>query len=245
MKATLIRSSLLLLLLALTLLPASAAEKIRLLVVTGGHGFETNQFFKMFQDNPAVSFTAVEHPKAQAWFRADSGQRYDVIVLYDMWQEISSEAKTNLLARLQQGKGLVALHHCLGSYQNWGEYTRIIGGKYHLEKRVVNGVEIPGSTYQHDVRFRVRVTDKNHPVTQGLEDFEILDETYGRLEILPGVHPLLTTEESTSSPTVAWTTSYGQARVVCIQLGHDHFAYENPNFLRLLNQSITWVAPKK
>lgn len=34
--------------------------------------------------------------------------------------------------RAQEGKGLVALHHCLASFQDWDEYPKIIGGRYHL-----------------------------------------------------------------------------------------------------------------
>ena len=49
------RSPLLLLTAALALaaaaLPAGAAEKIRVLVVSGGHAFEQPQFFKMFEEN--------------------------------------------------------------------------------------------------------------------------------------------------------------------------------------------------
>ena len=220
--------------------PSQAAEKIRALVVTGGHDFEREAFFKMFKDNPEITFQAVEHPQAQAWFKADAAAQYDVLVFYDMYQKIDDETKANLVSRLKEGKGLVALHHCLGSYQDWDEYTKIIGGKYHLKERLVSGVKKPGSTYKHDVQFRVKVADPKHPVTRGVKDFDIVDETYGGLEIRPGVTTLLTTEEATSSPAVGWAHMYEGTRVVTLQLGHDHKAYENPSFRRLLAQAIRW-----
>ena len=126
----------------------AAAPKTRVLVITGGHDFEAPQFFKLFADNPQITFQAVTQPKAQEFFAPEAAKAYDVIVLYDLWPTISDAAKSNLVALLQQGKGLVALHHCLASYPDWAEYAKIIGGKYYLKKTLVNGVEKPGSTYK-------------------------------------------------------------------------------------------------
>jgi type 1 glutamine amidotransferase len=224
--------------------PGQAADKIRVLVVTGGHDFEREPFMQMFKDNAEITFQAVEHPQAQAWFKADAAAKYDVLVFYDMYQKIDEEAKANLVSRLKEGKGLVALHHGLGSYGDWDEYTKIMGGRFHLKERVVSGVKTPGSTYKHDVQFRVHVADPNHPVTRGVKDFDILDETYGGLEVRPGVHTLLTTKEPTSSPTICWAHTYEAARVLTLQLGHDHKAYENPSFRQLLTQAIRWTAKR-
>src|SRR5262245_50761061 len=105
------------LLFILTLLNATAADqvtlsqKIRVLVVTGGHDFETNAFFKLFKNNPEITYRAVEHPDAHALLKADAAKQYDVLVLYDMYQQVSDEAKADFVARLQEGKGLVVVHH--------------------------------------------------------------------------------------------------------------------------------------
>ena len=217
---------------------------VRVLLVTGGHDYETNHFMKLFQDNPSISLQAVTHPKAHELFKTEASEKYDVVVLYDMWGKISEEAKKDFVNLLKNGKGLVALHHCLASYQDWPEYTKIIGGKYHLNKRTVNGVEQPGSTYKHDVTFTVNVSTTPHRVIRGISDFEIRDETYGNFEVLPDVTPLLTTTEPTSSKTICWTHNYEKARVVYCALGHDHYAYENPNFKNLVYQAIRFVAPR-
>ena len=222
---------------------AGGPGKIRVLLVHGGHEFETNQFFAMFRANDDITLTVVQHPKAQEWFKPERAAAYDVLVFYDMWQEISDEAKAGLISVLKQGKGLVALHHCLGSFQKWDEYANIIGGRYHLDNWTHDGKEMPGSTYKHDVDFKVHIADRNHPVTRGLKDFAIHDETYGGFEVKPASHILLTTDEPTSGREIAWSGNYGGARVVYIQLGHDHQAFENPNYSRLVRQAIRWVAP--
>ncbi len=224
---------------------ASAPSKIRVLLVHGGHDFDTNQFLQVFRDNPEVSLRVVQHPSAHAWFKPDRAREYDVLVCYDMWQTISEESKADLVALLKEGKPLVALHHALGGYQQWDEYANIIGGRYHLDKWKDGGVEKPGSTYQHDVDFKVQVADPHHPITQGVKDFAIHDEVYGGFEVKPESHVLLTTDEPRNGRNVAWCKTYGAARVVYLQLGHDHVAYENPSYRRLLAQAIRWAARRE
>jgi type 1 glutamine amidotransferase len=124
----------------------------------------------------------------------------------------------------------------------------MIGGQYYLDKTVLDGVEHPASAYKHDVDFKVHVADAEHPITRGIKDYETHDETYFGFGVEKDSHPLLTTEESTSSKVIAWAKTYEAARVVYIQSGHDHLGYENPNFQRLLRQAIQWTAkrePKK
>lgn len=224
--------------------PTHAAEKIRLLVISGGHDFETNQFFQMFKDNPEVTFAAFTHPKAHAQLRPEAAKNYDVIVLYDMWQNITEEAKQDFVGFLKAGKGLVALHHSIANYQKWPEYWKIVGGRYYLQKTMVEGVEKPRSIWKHDVKFKIRIADGQHAVTRGLKDFDIHDETYGLFDMGPDSQALITADEPTSAKNLGWARTYEGARVVYLQLGHDHFAYENPNYRRLVSQAIRWVARK-
>jgi len=228
--------------------PAPAADlplaKTRVLIVTGGHDFEKDPFFQVFKDNTNLTFRAVEHTNAHALLTPAAAVSYDVIVLYDMWQPITAEARSNFIAVLQAGKGLVATHHCLAGYQDWDEYRRIIGGRYYLKDTVVDGRPWKGSTYAHDQKLKVKIADPKHPVTRGVGDFEITDETYGGFEVLADSKPLLTTDHPSNTATLAWWRNYGPARVVYLQLGHDHQAFENPNYRRLLANAIRWAGGK-
>ena len=227
-----------------SIMAAGAAKpgKIRVLVVTGGHDFEPEPFFKLFKDNPEISFHAVEHPNAHTLLKADAAKDYDVLVLYDMHQEITEEAKADFIARLKEGKGLVVLHHAIADYQQWPEYAKIIGARYYLEKTTVNGVEKPRSAYKHGMHFTIHVVDPKHPVTRGLKDFPIHDETYNLFDVAKGCDVLLTTDEPESNKVIGWAKTYGKARVVYLQSGHDHFAYENQNYQQILGQAIRWAA---
>ncbi len=114
---------------------AGQGSKIRILVVTGGHDFERDAFFKLFKDNPELECQFVEHPKAHELLKPEAAKTYDVLVLYDMWSKITDEAKQDFEKLIKGGKGLVALHHCLASYQDWDEYANIIGGNTTCKKK--------------------------------------------------------------------------------------------------------------
>ena len=47
-------------------LAVDAGGKLKVLLVTGGHGFEKEPFFKVFQDNPAITFSHAAHGKTNA-----------------------------------------------------------------------------------------------------------------------------------------------------------------------------------
>jgi uncharacterized protein len=214
---------------------------IRLLLVTGGHGFEKEQFFKLFSDNPDVIYQAVEPPAAYTFLRPDAAKAFDVMVLYDFNQQIPEEAKANFIAWLKAGKGLVVLHHAIAAHPDWPEYWNIIGAHYYLKKTTVNGVEKARSAYKEGMQFQVHVADPGHPVTRNVSDFEIHDETYRLFDVSKDCHPLLTTGELLSNPVIAWAKTYKSARVVYVQSGHDHNAYDNPNYQQILRQAIRWT----
>ena len=78
-------------------------RKIRVLIVTGGHNFEQEPFFKLFKDNPEITFQAAEHPNAHALLRPEAARQYDVLVLYDMHQEITDEDSVFVTLRFADG----------------------------------------------------------------------------------------------------------------------------------------------
>ncbi len=77
-----------------------------------------------------------------------------------------------------------------------------------------------------------------------MKDFAIHDETYRLFDVAKDCHPILTTEDPESNHVVGWAKTYEKARVVYLQSGHDHLAYENPNFQQIVRQAIRWVAKK-
>ncbi len=218
---------------------SASAKKLNVLIVTGGHDFDRKSFFEMFDSFQDISYTELKHPEANLQLGQINPKTFDAVIFYDMPKSITEAEKKSYDKLLKLGKGLVFLHHSLASYQEWDEFKTIIGGKYHEEK------DSPASsTYQHDVQFKVKISDSKHPVTKGVTDFEILDEVYGNTEVLAGVTPLLTTDHPQSSKIIGWTHQKGDSQIVYLQPGHDKIGYFNPSYQKLVRQAIAFVADK-
>lgn len=228
-----------------TTLTLFASNPIRVLVITGGHDYKAEQFNRMLSSlEPSITYQIAELPGAYDMFKPENRDKYDVLVFYHMWQKITEEQSTVFADCIRQGKPLVTLHHSICAFDDWPEYWNIIGGKYFHKKTTFKGKEYAPCSYIHDINFNVKIADSRHPVTAGLRDFPVFDETYKGYYVAEDVTPLLSTDEPTSTPVIGWAKNYGKARVVVLQSGHDVPTFENPNFRRLLKQSIEWVHKK-
>lgn len=217
----------------------AANHPIRVLLVTGGHPFKRDAFFAMFNGVPDIRYKEVTHPTAQAEFNPEKSSEYDVMVLFDMWwKEFPEVAKQNLLKLLRQGKPLVILHHALNTYKDWREFDKIVGAEYYLKERDGH----PESNFTMQVKFKVEIVDPDHPITKGMKDFEILDETYGLVDVFQNVKPLLKTAHPKSMKTIGWTHNYENSPIVFIQPGHGPTIFKNPNYRKLVMRSIRWAA---
>ncbi len=216
-------------------------KKIKVLIISGGHGFKHKPFYEVFNSIPSITYDSLVQPLANVMIASPEINRYDVLVFYDMVESITPEQQEAYINLLKKGTSMIFLHHSLVSYQKWPEFVKIVGGQYHTDPVVVNGDTLNAS-YDHDINIPVKVEDRNHPVTKGISDFEIVDEVYGGAEIMPQVKPLLSTTHPKSMRYVAWINHYGNSDVIYIQLGHGPSGYTNPNYRKLIQQAIEWSA---
>lgn len=188
-------------------------------------------------------FTTVEQAQTNASvYERDDLLGYNVVVLYDMSQNITEAQKARFSSLFDKGVGLVVLHHALVSYQKWPEYEQIIGGRYQEPDPNQGGVVTEAVGWKHDEEIPVVVVATNHPVTAGLKDFVIHDEIYWGFRVGKDVTPLVSTTHPKSGKPLAWARTQGKSRVVYVQLGHGKEAFENLNYRKLLAQSIRWTA---
>jgi len=239
---TVISSFLLILFASISL---SASSPIRILVITGGHNYKTEQFNDMLASlGPQITYQVAELPEAYDMFLPENRDRYDVLVFYHMWQKITDEQAKAFEECIRNGKPVVALHHSICAFDGWPGYWDIIGGKYFHAVTNFKGEEYQPCSYIHDLHFNVHVVNQKHPVAKGVADFEIFDETYKGYYVEEGVTPLLTTDEPNSTSIIGWAKKYGKSKIVVLQSGHDAPTFENSNFRKLLKQSIIWVNKK-
>jgi len=211
-------------------------KKINVLVLTGGHGFKADPFFKMFQDNPEITFTADKQVKAAEGYDRPDLYHFDVVVCYDAPSNITDEERSRFLGLFDRGIGVVVLHHAYLAYPTWPEYERIAGGSYvYTQGQMDRG--LPSSDYKGNVDIPVTVVAQ-HPITAGLHDFVLHDELYSNMHMIGNAEPLL----KTGDEWLAWYRIEKNSRVTGTILGHG--CYEDPNFRILLANCIRWAAKR-
>jgi len=212
------------------------ANAVRVLLVSGGHDHETS-FYGVFEKWRDVRVNVDPHPVA---FRNDLRKNYDVLLLYDTIQldQLPEKARQNLKDFVEAGKGLVVLHHAIVDFSAWEWWWKdVVGGRYFLKAEA----EHPASKYLHDVEMVV-TPKAGHPITKGLPQIRLYDETYKHVWHRPDVQVLLTTSHATSDLDIGWVSPYPKSRVVYLQPGHGRESHELPWFRNLVHRTILWTA---
>ncbi len=181
------------------------SDPLDVLVVTGGHPYEAEPFFAVFDALPAIEWTHAAAPEPG----------HDVVVFYDMpglrftradppveLIEPTAGQRAVIADLCAAGTGLVFLHHAVAGWPRWEAYAELIGGRFHYQPGTLAGVDYPDSGYRFDVEHTVQVLAPDHPVCAGLApEFTITDELYC-FPVLDGtVVPLMRTQFPTGDPT--------------------------------------------
>jgi uncharacterized protein len=223
--------------------PFGDPDKIDVLVVTGGHGFDREPFFALFDGSDDIRYVEHRLKDDSEVFEDVSNWEYDVVMLYHMTQNISPKRQDNFVRLLKNhGIGVVVVHHAEAAFQSWLEYHQIIGTAYIYLDVEIDGKPWPHGKCEGNQDIAVTVRDCQHPITRGMQDFHIHDETYKGRWWAEGNHILLTTDHPQNDAPVAWTRQYGRSRVFNIQFGHDKKAYDCPQYRDLIVRGIRWTA---
>jgi len=220
--------------------PAPANAKVKVLILVGGHGFDQASFDKFWG-----GYADIESHiwKGSPYTAFDDISRFkeDVIVMYNLSSGMTEKQKQNLLKLLEQGVGLVVWHHALANCQDWAEFEKIAGAKFWLKPGERNGTQIARSGTGGG-KVKIHIEDPSHPITKGISDFEVADETYNHQTFCDGIHVLVSTDHPRSDKPIAWVHQYGKARVFGYQSGHDAKVWTNDSFRRLMAQGIRWAS---
>ena len=209
-------------------------QAVRVMVVTGGHPYDTS-FESLFEGYKEI--VAKVYPWDVAYKR-DFRPSVDVLVLYNLTQEIDQVERKNLQDFVESGKGLVVLHHAIASYwKTWPWYQEVTGAKYFLKTEG----DIPASKPTMGQQMLARPVGE-HPITAGLGPLRWEEEAYKGMVISPAVKVLLETDNPASERQLAWISPYQKSRVVVILAGHDRKAHLYPGYRTLIKNAILWSA---
>jgi len=211
---------------------------VRVLAVTGGHGYPTS-FYTLFEGYDDIAWShAVSQKDA---FTQDLTRRFDVIVLHDMAEDLETSARESLRGFVEAGKGVVSIHHSIVDYTAWPWwYENVIGGKFFTK-------ELPGhaaSAYREGVELVVNPTKAgaSHPVTRNVGPLVVDDEAYRGMWHSPEINVLMETSNPLNDKPMVYVGPDPKARVIYIQLGHSDSTMRYPGYRKLVRNAILWSA---
>lgn len=144
---------------------------------------------------------------------------------------LSEDARRGMLAHLDAGRPLLALHAAPICFDDWAEWGRVIGAAWDWDR---SGHPALGEA-------AIAVHD-HHPIVAGLADFMITDEVYGSLDRQPDLDALLSSPHGGQVHPLLWArTLAGGARVVTDLLGHDTRSYDHPTHQQILQRIGLWL----
>lgn len=155
-------------------------------------------------------------------------QPFHVIVNYTTFMEPNPQQANALNSAIFRGKGFVGIHGATATFWNSQEYLRMIGGTFIVHD----------DFKQFRVQFSSARCTEPHPITQGIDDFDIEDELY----IVEGDQTQWHILARAEGHPVLYTKMYGNGRVHYNALGHDTRALTHPSFQKLVQNAVEWAA---
>ena len=224
------------------------------LVVRGGweghHPVEATELFIPFLEGQGFAVEVQESPEVYA--DAARMQGHDLVVQSVTMSQISPEAVAGLREAVSGGLGLVGWHGGIAdSFRNESDYLQLIGGQFatHPAKAPEGRV---GDESDNFLLHTIAVTEagRSHPITAGLDDFDLETEQYWVLhddliDVLattthpaPPWHPW---HRPIVSPAV-WTRQWGQGRIVVATPGHSVEVLQNANVRTIIERGMLWAS---
>jgi type 1 glutamine amidotransferase len=163
---------------------------------------------------------------------------YDALVLhFSNWEHPNQPGKAaqeNLQKAVANGTGVVVVHFASAAFRENPEFRKLVGRAWDAER------------FGHDPggKFRVEITDVEHPITDGMESFETEDELYYGLIGKPPITVLAKARSKIDGKEypMAFVYNYGKGRGFHCPLGHNVKAFETPAAGELFRRGTAWAA---
>ena len=228
--------------------------KIKTLLLSGANNHDwkrSSPFLREVLDGSGkFAVTMAENPSA-ALEDAAALRGYPLIFSDYNGPAWSEKAKANFVAAVEGGTGLVILHAADNAFPGWVEYETMVALLWRQ-----------GTGHGQYHEFEVKITDKDHPITRGLENFRLWDELYHKLVHMHNApyHVLATaysdpkTGGTGNDEPMMTVQQYGQGRIYHHVLGHvwagdpvankgcSMMTFENPMFQKSLLRGCEWAA---
>lgn len=226
----------------------------RALVVRGGwdghQPVATTELFLPFLREQG--FEVDVHETNEVYADAEVMAATDLVVQSVTMSSIGHDELGGLRGAVEAGTGLVGWHGGIAdSYRNSSDYLQLVGGQFATHPGKEPSLRVGDETDNY-LPYTVEITDlgREHPITAGLDDFELESEQYWVLHD-DLIDVLATTTHPTqpyhpwhrpiTSPAV-WTRHWGKGRIVVATPGHTPEVLQHPAVRTIVERGMLWAA---
>lgn len=146
--------------------------------------------------------------------------------------ELTAEQEGGLCDAAASGVGLAGWHGgACDAFRASTQYQFMIGGQF---------VAHPGDLLP---AWNVKIVDREHEITRGIDDFTMRDTERYYLHVDPGNHVLATTPfEAGFDMPVVWTRRWGAGRVAVASFGHTFRDFDVPQAREIVQRAMLWAS---
>jgi len=209
--------------------PADAKKSRTIEVLFLGHNsthHDSARFEPMLAkaiESEGFHFTYTPDPSA---LNSANLSRYDALMIYANHTTITPDQEKALLDFVNSGKGFLPIHCASFCFQNSPAYIALVGAQF----------------LKHGTgEFTTTIVQPNHPVLDGVQPFQVWDETYVHTKINPDKTVLMERVDDTGREPWTWVREQGKGRVFYTAYGHDERVWGHPMFQRLVRNGILWA----
>ncbi len=202
----------------------------KILLYQGGRYFGITKNHKAFQ-NILAEYIVDNYENVDVFSNKDFFD-YSTMIFFSQEGELTEEQEKNVLDFIASGKGFVGLHGVSASFKSHPKYFEMLGGKFFGHKDIKN--------------IDIKLIDKNHPITEGLNDFSFRDEPYRHdFSMSNEIHILANADyhdkEDPELEPIMWVKTYGKGRVFYCALGHRNLSLKDDLFQKIIKRAVDWV----
>jgi type 1 glutamine amidotransferase len=178
-------------------------------------------------------------------FTTENLRHYAAVMFFTSGElPMSVAQRAALFAFVRSGRGFLGVHSATGTFYNWPEYEKLIGGYYDehpWHQKVTIDITDPGDPLVAFLAPSFAIDDEIYQI----RDFDVeasrvllrLDPASVDLN-LPNVH-----RQNYGWP-LAWTRSFGRGRVFYTALGHEERVWRDTRYQQMLTNAILWAIRK-
>ena len=96
---------------------AGCSKSPEVLVIVGGHEYDTTEFFEMFHSLERISFDSVSHPAALELLSSSKVGQYDLLLFYDFIPDMPLTDSVLYLKLTRLGMPMIFMHHAICTFQ--------------------------------------------------------------------------------------------------------------------------------